>query len=148
MKIVKFLIILTSTGFPRKNGAMRACWNASKKQMLKTVFALCLLGVISTALSAAELQGLVVDWKCAKQMVKDGREKTFRNNRSCSLMRKYNRTDYGLITDDKKIYRLHDPGNQHILQLLRNTPDKDDLKVVVTGDIDGDTVKVVNITML
>lgn len=116
--------------------------------MLKTAFALCLLGSISGALSAAELQGLVVDWKCARQMIKDGREKTFQHNRSCSLMQNYNRPGYGLITDDKKVYRLDDPGNWHILQLLKNTPDKDDLKVVVTGDIDGDTVKVANITML
>ena len=111
-------------------------------------FAVCLLGTISSALSAAELQGLVVDWKCAKQMVRDGREKTLRNTRSCSLMKNYQRSGYGLITDDKKIYRLDDPGNQHILQLLQNTPDKDNLKVVVTGEIDGDSVKVANITML
>jgi hypothetical protein len=116
--------------------------------MLKTVFALCLLATISSALSAAELQGLIVDWKCAKQIVHDGREKTFQDNQNCRLMNNYNRPQYGLITDDKKFYRLDDPGNHRILELLQNTPDKDNLKVVVTGEIDGDVVKVSNITML
>lgn len=116
--------------------------------MLKTVFAVFLLGSIPAALSAAELQGLVVDWKCAKQMVRDGREKTFRNDQSCRLMKDYARPNYGLITDDKKFYRLDDPGNHRILELLQNTHDKDNLKVVVTGEIDGDVVKVANITML
>jgi hypothetical protein len=64
-------------------------------------------------------------------------------------MKNFKRTAYGLITDDKKFYRLDDePDNQHILQLLANTPDKDNLKVVVTGDIQGKTMKVSNITML
>lgn len=110
--------------------------------------ALCLLGMIASALPAAELQGLIVDWKCAKRIVRDGREKTFRNDRSCRLMKGYNRPAYGLITDDNKFYRLDDPGNHRILELLQNTPDKDNLKVVVTGEINDDMVKVKNITML
>lgn len=116
--------------------------------MLKTVFAVCLLAMTAEALSAAELQGLIVDWKCAPQIVRDGREQTLRNNQSCRLMKDYSRSNYGLITDDKKLYRLDDPGNRRILELLRNTPDKDNLKVVVTGEIDGNAVKVANITML
>src|SRR6185437_935619 len=103
---------------------------------------------ISAALSGAELQGLVVDWKCAPQMLRDGREKTFRHDRHCSLMKNYERPAYGLITDGKKIYRLDDRGNRRILELLRNTPDKDNLKVIVTGDISGDAIRVTNISML
>ena len=127
---------------------MRVCQNASNGKMLRTLSVFLLTLGISGALSGAKLQGLVVDWKCAKQMVQNGREKTFKDNRRCSLMKNYRRPAYGLLTDDKKFYRLDDPGNQHILQLLRNTPDKDNLKVVVTGDIDGDTIRVTNITML
>ena len=97
---------------------------------------------------AAEFQGLVVDWNCVQPMVKDGREKTLRDNRNCSLMHNYKRSAYGLITSDKKFYRLDDPNNEHVLQLLQGTPDKDNLKVVVTGDVEGDAIKVVNISML
>lgn len=117
--------------------------------MLRTLIAVCLLSAASTALSAAaELQGLIVDWQCAKQIIRNGREKTLRNDQNCRLMKDYHKSTYGIITDDKKIYRLDDPGNHRILELLRNTPDKDNLKVVVTGEIDGDVVKVANITML
>ena len=63
-------------------------------------------------------------------------------------MKNFKRAAYGLITDDKKFYRLDDPGNQHILELLANTPDKDNLKVVVSGYIQRNTIKVSNITML
>lgn len=116
--------------------------------MRKTLLVACLATVLSATLSAAELQGIVVDWSCAKDMVQNGREKTLRENRGCSLMKDYTRSAYGLITEDKKFYRLDDPGNQHILELLRNTPDKDNLKVVVDGDITGNTIKVNYLSML
>ncbi len=97
---------------------------------------------------AAEMQGVVADWSCVQSMVRNGREKVLKQNRSCSLMNNYTRSSYGLITDDKKFYRLEDPGNQRILLLLKNTPDKDNLKVVVTGDVQGDTIKVSRLSML
>lgn len=94
------------------------------------------------------MQGVVVDWNCVKPMVRDGRANTLKNNRSCSMMKNYNRAAYGLITDDKKYFKLEGPGNVKIHQLLKDTPDKDNLKVVVTGDIKGDSIKVVNISEL
>ncbi|HEY3939151.1 MAG TPA: hypothetical protein VGL97_17090 [Bryobacteraceae bacterium] len=106
-----------------------------------------LLG-LSAMLPAAEIQGVIVDWNCVKAMVRDGRAKVFKQNRTCSLMKNYNRQTYGLITGDKKFYKLDDPGNQHVLELLKNTPDKDNLKVVATGDIQGNTIKVTEMTML
>ena len=102
----------------------------------------------ATLCRATEIQGVVADWNCTENMVRMGREKTLRQNRRCSLMKNFKRTAYGLITDDKKFYRLDGAGNQHIIELLANTPDKDNLKVVVSGDIQGNTIKVSNITML
>ena len=60
-------------------------------------------------------------------MVKNGRDKTLKQRRSCSLMKNYQRQAYGLITDDQKFYKLQDPNNGRILELLKNTPGKDDL---------------------
>lgn len=113
---------------------------------------LILLGFVGCVLPAvaksAEIQGYVVDWNCVKPMVRNGIEKTLKQNRHCSMMKKYDRAAYGLITDDKKFYRLDDPGNAKIKQLLKNTPDKDNLKVVVSGDITGGSVKINNISLL
>jgi hypothetical protein len=116
--------------------------------MLRTLSVICLTFTLSGVLSAADFQGLVVDWNCVKPMVRYGREKIFKKNRSCSLVKNYQRSAYGLITDDDKFYRLDDPGNQRILQLLRDQPDKDNLRVIVTGEIEGNAIKVSNISML
>ena len=103
---------------------------------------------VAGAMAATELQGVVADWNCTEKMVKNGRENTLRNDHNCSLVKNFSRDAYGLITDGKKYYRFDDAGKAKVKQLLRNTPDKDNLRVVVTGDIDGDTIKVSNITML
>jgi hypothetical protein len=97
---------------------------------------------------AATLQGVIADWNCTPDMVRDGRAKVLRQKRNCSMMKNYNREAYGVITVDKKYYRLDDHGSKLARQLLANTPDKDNLKVIVTGDIDGDTIKVTNMSEL
>jgi hypothetical protein len=99
-------------------------------------------------LSAATIQGVIADWNCVQTMVREGREKTLRQNHSCSLAKNYRREAYGLITEDKKYYKLDDPGNNRILKILEHSPGKDNLHVVVTGDLDGDTLKVANISLL
>ncbi len=103
---------------------------------------------LTCASQAAEIQGVVADWNCTKGMVRNGREQTLQHKHGCSLAKNFRRRAYGLITEDKKYYRLEDPGNQHILQLLGGSPDKDNLKVIVRGDVQGDAIKVSNISIL
>lgn len=116
--------------------------------MRRTLRTLLLLSTCIWTAQAADLQGVIADWNCVPAMVREGRAKTLRQRRDCSLMKNFNRPGYGLITDDKKFYRLDENGNKQARLLLKNTPDKDNLKVVVTGDIEGDTVKVTNMSLL
>ena len=97
---------------------------------------------------AAELQGVLADWKCTEKMVRDGREKTLKQDASCSLMKNPGRSEYGLITSEKKFYRLDKAGNDQARELLGNSHDKDDLRVVVRGDLEGNTVKVQSMSFL
>jgi hypothetical protein len=115
---------------------------------VKTLLLLSLLAASAAEMSAADVQGVIADWNCVQPMVQNGREKTLRNNRGCSLMKNYSRNAYGLITDDKKYYRLDGPGNAKIRQMLKDSPDKDNLHVVVTGDVEGNALKVSNISLL
>ena len=116
--------------------------------MLRKLLTACMALGLAASMSASELQGVIADWECVKPMVKNGREQTLQRQRNCSMMKNWNRKAYGLITIDKKFYRLDDSGTGKIRQLLDNSPDKDNLKVVVTGDVQGGTIKVSNISML
>ncbi len=117
--------------------------------MLKLFSLGCLMLGAAGLMSAAQLEGIVVDWACAKPIVKDGRAKVLKNKSSCSMMKNgYERKAYGLITQDKKYYLLEDSGNAKVKQLLKDTPDKDNLKVVVNGDIQGGAIKILTISEL
>ena len=104
--------------------------------------------VFSCLAQAAEIQGVVADWNCVKGMVRNGRAKTLQHDHGCSLVKNYKREGYGVITDEKKFYRLDGRGNQQVIELLGNSPNKDNLKVLVRGDLDGNTIKVSNISIL
>jgi hypothetical protein len=108
---------------------------------------LCLAAFCGPMLAqAAQFQGVLADWDCVKPMVQNGRGRTLRENRSCSLEPNYSRANYGLITDDKKYYKLDDAGRGWALKLLKDTHAKDNLRVVVTGDVDGDVIHVTNMS--
>lgn len=116
--------------------------------MWKSFRLLCLIAGLHSLAGAADFQGVIADWNCTQDMVRSGREATLKQKRSCSLVKNYNRAAYGLITEEKKFYRLDEAGNQQVRQLLAHTPDKDNLKVVVSGDLEGDTIKVKNMSLL
>ena len=106
------------------------------------------VGLTSLA-SAASFQGLVVDRACAVDMVKNGRANTLKSKPDCSLNKgHYARSAYALITDDKKLYYFDEGGSKKALVLLKNTPDPDALRVILTGDLEGQTIKVQEMSML
>lgn len=103
---------------------------------------------LAISASAADLQGVLADWKCTEKMVKDGREKTLKQDGSCSLVKNPGRSEYGLITEEKKYYRLDKSGNDQARELLGNSHDKDNLRVLVRGDLNGNTIKVLSMSIL
>lgn len=116
--------------------------------MRTTLHALCVLLAMACLGQGTKIQGVVIDRNCADDIVKHGRQIILKQRRECSLLRNYVRDGYGILTDDRKFFRFDEAGNKMALQLLKNTPDKDNLKVVVSGDVDGDTIRVSQMTML
>ncbi len=118
--------------------------------MTRTALLLSFLTLGATSIvSAANFQGVVVDRGCAVDMVKHGRAKTLKDRNECSLNKgKYVRSAYALITDDQKLYYFDHLGDQKALTLLKNTHDPDALRVIITGDLQGQTIKVQDMSML
>ena len=116
--------------------------------MRTTLPAVCLLLAVTCLVSGAEVQGLVIDRNCGEDIVKHGRRILLKQRRDCSLRKRYVRDGYGIVTDDQKFYEFDEAGNKKALQLLKNIPDKDNLKVIISGDIDGGTIKVGRMSLL
>ena len=96
----------------------------------------------------ADVQGLITDWNCTEDMVQHGREKVLNERRDCSLAKNYRRSAYGLITDDKKFYKIDPQSNDRVIEILSNSPDKDNLKVIISGDLQGNNLKITTISIL
>jgi hypothetical protein len=116
--------------------------------MRTTLPAFGLLLGMACILSGADIQGVVIDRNCGEDIVKHGRQIILKQRRDCSLRKHYLRDGYGVVTDDQKFYRFDDAGNKKALELLKNIPDRDNLKVIISGDIDGDTIKVGRMSLL
>jgi hypothetical protein len=54
---------------------------------------------------------------------------------------------YGVFTEDNKFLVFDTAGNTKALAALKKSK-KDDLKVTVTGDVQGDTIKVASLKLI
>jgi hypothetical protein len=55
---------------------------------------------------------------------------------------------FGIVTADKKFLKFDADGNAKVLKELKASDKKDHLRVNVTGDVEGDTIKVSSVKLL
>ena len=106
---------------------------------------LALLGMfVLPAIAAAETYKdvPVVDSNCSKKVADNPDSHT----RACAL--KCEASGYGIITSDKKFVKFDAAGNKEMVAALKSSDKKDHLRVDVTGDVEGDTLKVKSIKLL
>jgi hypothetical protein len=113
--------------------------------MKKTVSFLVLLGLAAMpALAAVETYKdvSVVDVNCSKKVAADPDSHT----RACAL--KCAANGFGIVTKDKQFLKFDAEGNAKIADALKASDKKDHLRVDVSGDVQGDTLKVTSIKLL
>ena len=120
--------------------------------MMRKVFPLIVVvAMMAGALIAQDksvtLTGYLVDNACAENHATD---KTFAtwiktHGTSCALMDSCEKSGYAVFAGDK-LYKLDDKGNSSAEDLLKATKSKKGLHVKVVGTVDGDTLKVTELT--
>jgi len=113
--------------------------------MRKAVSFLVLVGLAAMpALAAVETYKdvPVVDVNCSKKVAADPDSHT----RACAL--KCAASGFGIVTKDKQFLKLDAEGNAKIADALKASDKKDHLRVDVSGDVQGDTLKVTSIKLL
>src|SRR5262249_46377 len=116
-----------------------------ENQMKKLAASLTLLGLVAVpALAANEsYKGVsVIDANCSKKAAADPDAHT----RSCALQCAM--SGYGILTADKKFIKFDDAGNAKVQEGLKALDKKDHLRADVSGDLQGDTLKVTSIKLL
>src|SRR5262249_20734364 len=99
------------------------------------------LGLAWTAM-AAEVRGVLMDKMCSMKAMKEGQKAAAMHTRECALMPNCKASGYGVYTSDGKYLKFDAAGDEKASQALASTAKKDNLNVTVTGDIEGDTIKV------
>lgn len=113
--------------------------------MRKAVSFLVLLGLaVMPALAAVETYKdvPVVDVNCSKKVTADPDSHT----RACAL--KCAASGFGIVTKDKQFLKFDAEGNAKIADALKASDKKDHLRVDVSGDVQGDTLRVTSIKLL
>jgi hypothetical protein len=96
------------------------------------------------ALAAAETYNNVpvVDVNCSKKAAADPDSHT----RACAL--KCEGSGFGIVTKDSQFLKFDAAGNKTITEALKASDKKDHLRVDVSGEVQGDTLKVTSVKLL
>ena len=84
----------------------------------------------------------VVDVNCSKKAAADPDSHT----RACAL--KCEASGFGIVTKDNQFLKFDAPGNASIKQALKASDKKDHLRVNVSGEVEGDTLRVTSVNLL
>ncbi|HEY2460077.1 MAG TPA: hypothetical protein VGI16_04685 [Candidatus Acidoferrum sp.] len=113
--------------------------------MRKFICGLALVGLMSLPAFAAKetfKDVAVVDSKCSAKVA----DAPDTHTRECAIA--CAASGFGIITSDKKFIKFDKEGNTKIVEALKASDKKDHLRVDVSGDVEGDTLKVSSIKLL
>ena len=108
---------------------------------------LFLLTGLAGVLSAAEVEGVLMDKMCSMKAVKEGQKAAAMHTRQCTLMPDCEKSGYGVFTADNRCLLFDAVGNEQAAAALKSFQKKDNLKVKVSGEVTGDTIKVASLTL-
>jgi hypothetical protein len=114
--------------------------------MKKLLLVLLAAMAISAFATETKVQGYLVDIACADE---EGQKAGFgaKHTKECLLMPECIKSGYGLLTDDKKVYKFDKAGNAQAKKFIDSLKKEKDIKVGVTGTVTGETMTVTKIEL-
>jgi len=117
------------------------------KTLYKTMLCAGIVAGLAGAASAAEISGILMDKLCSSTALKGGQDVAVKHDRTCNLTPNCTKSGWGVYTADGKYIALDSAGNALALKALQASTKKNDMKVTVTGDVQGDTIKVTDLKL-
>jgi len=114
--------------------------------MKKSVLILFAAMAMSAFAADTTVKGYLVDLECARE---DGQKAGFgaKHSKDCLQMPDCEKGGYGLLTDDKKIIRFDNAGNDQAKKFIADLKKEKDIRVVVTGSMSGSSMTVSKIEL-
>lgn len=101
-----------------------------------------LLAAFAGAASGAQVDGILMTTMCAAKTAKGGPEAASKHERTCNLKSDCAKTGFGVLTSENKFFQFDETGNAKALKVLQESTKKDDMKIIVMGDIHGNRIVV------
>jgi hypothetical protein len=110
-----------------------------------------------TTENTTKLQGVLIDRVCSYKAetrivpgprLEGGIVVAYTHSRQCALMPECRASGYGVFTYDQKFVAFDPAGNQKALAYFKQAKQEDNFRVEVTGQMQGDTIKVASIRPL
>ena len=130
------------------------------RRLRKICIGALLVGLVGIAAQTSEtkVQGVLIDKQCSykaeTRVIPGGRLaggilEAYTHTRGCALMPDCQKSGYGVFTyDTNKFLAFDEAGNRKAFAILRDSKKEDDFRVEVTGEIQGDIMKVAAIRLL
>ncbi len=106
-----------------------------------------LLAAMSMPLAAETVEGYLVDKACSAKVVEGGVDAAKMHTKDCAVMDNCKASGYGVVTSDGKFLKFDSDGDRMAFKVLGFTSRKDNIKVTVNGEVDGDSIVVVAIQL-
>lgn len=114
-------------------------------------------GLVAGIGTGATLEGVIVDKACSPKMelrivspgntMVGGMVSAGAHTKECLLMAECQKSGYGLYLRDNKFYAFDADGNRKALALIKASTKLVNFEVEVTGDVQGETLKVTTIKL-
>jgi hypothetical protein len=117
---------------------------------------LAALAVIPSAAHGAQIEGVLIDRMCSSKAevrvipgghLAGGMIVAQAHDRDCALMPECRQSGYGVFTYDNKFLKFDEAGNRKALAAIKASKKAVDLEVDVTGEVQGDTIKVASLRL-
>src|SRR5215475_12547576 len=112
------------------------------KKLAATLALLSLSAIPVLAANESYKDVSVIDANCSKKAAADPDSHT----RACALQCAM--SGYGILTADKKFIKFDEAGNKKFEEALKASTKKDHLRADVSGELQGDTLKVASFKLL
>jgi len=114
--------------------------------MRKSVLILFEVMAISAFAADTTVKGYLVDLACAAE---DGQKAGFgaKHSKDCLQMPDCASSGYGVLTDDKKVVKFDKAGNEQAKKFIADMKKEKDVRVAVTGSLNGGSMTVSKIEL-
>ena len=128
------------------------------KSLLRILIVSALPCAFAIVAHAEEIKGILMDQNSSGEadlrisgatgLLEGGRIVAEAHTREDLLKPENQKSGYGVYTSDNKFLKFDEAGSRKALAAIKASKKEDDLKVEVTGEIQGDTIKVASLKLI